>query len=109
MKTAPRRWKVSAIALPLLMVLSGCVATGGGYVEGVYEPAGYEYGGWGPRYHVAPPRGGDRRDEHEGERGGERRPEPAKQSTPHAYRPAPPSRPAPSIPTRPHYSRPHER
>ncbi len=103
MRSAPRRWKASAIGLPLLMVLSGCVATGGGYVEveGVYEPAGYEYVGWGPRYHVAPPRH-DRHDEHEGERGGERRPEPAKQSTPHAYRPAPPSRPAPSIPTREH-------
>jgi hypothetical protein len=102
MRTAPRRWKVSAIGLPILMMLSGCVATGGGYVEGVYEPAGYGYGGWGPRYHVAPPRGGERRDEHEGERRREQAPA-------RAYRPASPSRPAPSIPTRPHDSRPHER
>ena len=104
MRSAPRLWKVSAIGLPLVMVLSGCVATGGGYVEveGVYEPAGYEYVGWGPRYYVAPPRHGDRRDEHGSERGGERRPEHAKEPPSRTYRPAPPSRPAPSIPTREH-------
>jgi len=98
-----RRWRVSGLGLLLLTGLSACTVTGGGgYVEGVYEPAGYDYGGWGPRYHVAPSRGGERRDEHGGERGGERRSEPAKQAPSHAYRPAPPSRPAPSIPTRPH-------
>lgn len=99
----PRRWKVSALGVLLLAALSACTVTdGGGYVEGVYEPAGYEYGGWGRGYHVAPFRGGERREENGGERGGERRPEPAKPSPPHAYRPAPPSRQAPSIPTRPH-------
>jgi len=102
MSIVPRRWRVSALGLLLLTALSGCTVTGGGYVEGVYEPAGYEYGGWGPRYHVAPTRGGDRRDGHGEERGGERRPEQTKQSPSRAYRPAPPSRPAPSIPTRPH-------
>ena len=102
MITVPRRWSASALGLVLLTALSACTVSGGGYVEGVYEPAGYEYGGWGPRYHVAPPRRDDRRDEHREERGGERRPEPAQQSPPRAYRPAPPSRPAPSIPTRPH-------
>lgn len=107
MRTTPRRWKVSAIGLLLLMVLSGCVATGGGYVEAVYEPAGYEYRGWGTRYHVAPPRSGERHDEHRGERGDERRPEQARR--PRAYRPAPPSRQAPSIPARPHDSRSYER
>ncbi|HEX4153632.1 MAG TPA: hypothetical protein VHY75_15600 [Steroidobacteraceae bacterium] len=28
-----------------------------GYVGGYYEPWGYEYGGWGNRYWVGPPRG----------------------------------------------------
>lgn len=102
MNTVPRRWRVSALGLLLLTAMCACTAGGGVYVEGVYEPAGYEYGGWGPGYHVAPPRRVERGDEHRGERGGEHRPEPAKQSPPHAYRQAPPSRPAPSIPTRPH-------
>ena len=31
---------------------------GVGYVGDYYEPYGYDYGGWGGRYHVGPPRGG---------------------------------------------------
>jgi hypothetical protein len=31
---------------------------GVGYVGGYYEPWGYDYGGWGGRYRVGPPRGG---------------------------------------------------
>ena len=30
---------------------------GVGYVGDYYEPWGYDYGGWGGRYHVGPPRG----------------------------------------------------
>lgn len=101
MNIIARRWKVRALGLLLLGSLSACTVGGEGYVGGVYEPAGSDYGGWGPGYYVAPPRRGERHDEHRGERGGERRSEPAKQPSPHAYRPAPPSRPAPSIPSRP--------
>jgi hypothetical protein len=102
MNIVPRRWRVRALGFVLLAALCACTVTGGGYVGGVYEPSGYEYGGWGPGYHVAPPRGGERGDAHGGDHGGQRRPEQATQSPPRAYRPAPPSRPAPSIPTRPH-------
>jgi hypothetical protein len=87
MNIVPQRWRVSALGLLLLTVLCACAVTGGGYVGGVYEPSGYDYGGWRPGYHVGPPRGGERRPE---------------RSSPHAYRPAPRSRPTPSIPTRPH-------
>jgi hypothetical protein len=31
---------------------------GVGYVGDYYEPWGYDYGGWGGRYHVGPPPGG---------------------------------------------------
>ena len=109
MNIVTRRWSVRALGFLLLAMLYACLVPDAGYVGGVYEPTGYVYGAWGPGYHVGPPpRGGERHDEHKGERGSERRPEQAKQS-PRAYRPAPPSRPAPSIPTRPHESRPHER
>ncbi len=51
----------------MLLVLSACAVTGVGYDEtvgvgyvgGFYEPYGYDYGGWGGRYRVGPPRGGD--------------------------------------------------
>jgi hypothetical protein len=87
MNIAHRRWLVSTLGLLSLLGLSAClVGRGGGYVGGVYEPSGYEYGGWGSGYHVAPPRDGDRRRE---------------QSTSHVYRPAPPDRRTPKIPTRP--------
>jgi len=93
MNIAPQRWRVSALGLLLLAGLCACIAIGPGYdggvgvgyVGGYYEPYGFDYGGWEPGYHVAPPRGGERR--------------PA-QSAPHAYRPAPSSRSTPSIPTR---------
>jgi len=87
MKIVPRRWRVSALGILLLTVLSACTVGGGGYVGGVYEPYGSDYGGWGSGYHVAPSRRGERRVE---------------QPSPRAYRPAPRSRPSPSIPTRPH-------
>jgi hypothetical protein len=87
MNTVHQRWRMSAFGLLLLALLSACAETGGGYVVGAYGPSAYDYGGWGPGYHVAPPRGGERRPE---------------RSSPRAYRPAPRSRPAPSIPTRPH-------
>ena len=81
-----RRWMVSALGFLLLATLYACLVPDVGYVGGVYEPSGSDYGGWGPGYHVAPPRRGERRPE---------------QSSPHAYRPADRSRPAPSIPSRP--------
>jgi hypothetical protein len=81
-----RRWRVSTLVL-LLTALCACLVPGGGYVSGVYEPSGYDYGGWGPGYYVGPARRGERR---------------AEAPSPHAYRPAPRSRPAPPIPTRPH-------
>ncbi len=103
MNTAPRRWSGPVLGFLLLAVLVACTVTGdGGYVGVAYEPPGYEYGGWGPRYYVAPPRGGEHRDEHAGERGGEHRAEPPRPAPPRSYRPVAPSRPAPSIPTRPH-------
>lgn len=85
-KSIIRRWKVSALGFLVLTVLVACTVTPGGYVGGVYEPSGSDYGGWGPGYHVGPARHGERREEH---------------SSNHAYRPAAPSRPAPSIPSRP--------
>ena len=91
MKNVPQRWKVRALAFLLVTALYACLVPGEAYVGGTYEPTGYEYGGWGPGYHVGPP-----------PRGGERRPERPPQAPPRAYRPAPPSRQAPSIPTRPH-------
>lgn len=102
-----RPWKMRALGLAALVSLAGCTVSGEGYVGAVYEPAGYEYGGWETGYYVAPPRHGhrddryDRRDEHRAEvRHVE--PVPAPQpSSRYAYRPAPSSRPAPSIPTRP--------
>jgi hypothetical protein len=70
MKRMPRTWLGAAVGTFALMSLAGCVAGGGyggdvgvgyvGYVGEVYEPAGYEYGGWGRGYRVGPPRGGVR-------------------------------------------------
>src|SRR5471032_206636 len=88
MSVSVRRWLAGALGLALLAVLNACVAGGAGYDDGAeisygadfYEPYGYEYGGWGPRYHVGPPRGA------------ERRPERPSSSRPPAYRPAAPSR-----------------
>jgi hypothetical protein len=86
---------LSGLGIGVLILLGGCVADGGGYDGAVgvsyqadfYEPYGYEYGGWGGRYHVGPPRGGERRPDHS--------------SGAPAYHPAAPSRAMPSIPSRP--------
>jgi hypothetical protein len=100
MNTLRRRWKESALGLLVIAVLYACTLSGEGYVGGVYDPPGYEYGSWGHDYYVAPPRvrghGGYGGDEHHAEQPRQQQPER------HAYRPAPPSRQAPSIPTRPH-------
>lgn len=97
MSSSLRRWFAGALGIALLMVLNACVVGGPGYEGGAevsygadfYEPYGYEYGGWGPRYHVGPPRGA------------ERRPERPSGSRAPAYRPAAPLRSMPSIPSRP--------
>jgi len=59
-------------ALAMLGGLAACAVEGPGYGEvdygyvgGYYEPYGYDYGGWGGRYHVGPPgRGGGRAEGH---------------------------------------------
>jgi hypothetical protein len=90
-------WPIVGLAAGMFTVLSGCFVTTGRYggavdVYGVdyFEPSGYDYHGWGPAYHVAPPRGD--RDDHDRPAHAENR-----QAQP-AYRPASPSRPVPSIP-----------
>ena len=100
------RWlSLVLVVLTLMVLLSGCVVTGGGYgyadYGGIgaayYEPSGIDYGGWGAGYYVAPFRDGDHRlrGDHHRPAGGERR-----ASAP-AYRPAPASRTMPSIPSQP--------
>ena len=86
MTNLPQRWMMRALGLLLFTGLCACLTGGGGYIGGVYEPNGYDYGGWGRSYQVGPPRGHDRRPQ---------RPQA------HTYRAAPESRPIPSIPTRP--------
>ncbi len=89
------RRSMRGLIVVLFAAVAGCVAGGGydggvgvGYAVDLYEPGGYDYGGWGPGYGVGPPRrGGDqgRADSH---------------AAPHrAYRPASPSRSMPSLPT----------
>jgi hypothetical protein len=98
MKATVLRGLTGVLGIALLTLLPGCVADGGGaYYEGggvdvtygadFYEPWGYEYGGWGPGYWVAPGRRGDHRPDWGGR-------------APPVYRPAPPSHPMPSIPGR---------
>jgi hypothetical protein len=63
MSTKSVPWYLSIGGFVLLGILSACavgVGYGGpvGYEGGFYEPYGYDYGGWGGRYHVGPPRGG---------------------------------------------------
>ena len=87
-------WKTVLIAGASLAVVCACAVggpgydgyEGAGYVGGYYEPWGYDYGGWGRRYRVGPPRGGYGRDGGHGSPGG---------------RPTHGGRPAPSIPGRP--------
>ena len=61
---ASRHHDPAAVGVLALMSLSACVVGGYdggggvGYVGGVYEPGGYEYGRWGSGYRVGPPRGG---------------------------------------------------
>jgi len=97
MKAAVKRAFTAALGAAIFTLLQGCVVGGGGYYEGgavgvsydadYYEPYGYEYGGWGGRYRVGPPRGG----EHRPDGGGRQAP---------SYRPAAPSHSMPSIPSR---------
>lgn len=67
----PRAWgAIAAAALCATLGMLGACAVSGpgydsgyagvdvGYVGGYYEPWGYDYGGWGGRYHVGPPAGG---------------------------------------------------
>ncbi len=94
-------WKIGGLGCALLG-LAACAVSGGGvaydgytdvgvgYAGGFYEPYGYDYGGWGGRYHVGPPRGGARPEGHPGGGGG--RP---------VGHPGGGGRPAPSIPGRP--------
>jgi hypothetical protein len=90
MNIVARRWRVSVLGFLLLTVLSACLVSGEVYDPGVvYAPAGYTYGGWGPRYHVGPPRGGEYQPQ---------------RPPPRAYRPAPQARQIPTIPTHPHGS-----
>jgi hypothetical protein len=89
--------------------LAGCAVSGGGvgvgvdanlgYDAGYYEPYGYEYGGWGPGYGVAPWRGdrGDhgRHDDHPRDN------QPHDRGHAPAYRPAPAGHSTPSLPSHP--------
>jgi|ERR1700677_1574342 hypothetical protein len=96
MRIKPPRWKMVLIAGASFAAVTACAvggydgyAGGGvdvGYVGGYYEPCCYDYGGWGGRYRVGPPRGGI-------EHGGAR-PSPG-------GHPVGGGRPAPSIPGRP--------
>ena len=67
-------WSALAFTAVLLATLSsGCAAGGGyGYDAQYYQRGGYNYGGWGPNYAVAPVRvevhEGDHHDEHGGGR-----------------------------------------
>ncbi len=74
MNSMSRAWKLCAVGLFAITGLAACVVAGydgggggvdvgyTGYVGGIYEPGGYEYGGWGRGYRVAPPRGGIHRE-----------------------------------------------
>lgn len=89
--------------LTLLLALSGCAVTGVGvsgdvgvgYSSGYYEPYGYDYGGWGSNYYVAPWHGRDYRDQYRGLPPGARPRSPA-------FRPPAPNRSMPSLPGGPH-------
>ena len=138
MNIVPPRWSNRSVSLMLFAALSGCVVTGAGYdadvgfsedvgisfIQGVFQPYDYDYGGWVPGYHVGPPHRGEPRHEgspHEDDRGPRQssHPEPSRQPyqpgpqsrpspqptrpgpSPRRYQPAPPSKATPSIPTRP--------
>lgn len=67
-------WPAFAFGVVLLTAMSSGCATGSGYGydAAYYQRAGYNYGGWGPNYTVAPVRvevhEGDHHDEHGGGR-----------------------------------------
>jgi hypothetical protein len=97
MSNLRHRALAAAVAALTLTGLYSCAVTGVGvegdvgvgYAGDYYEPYGYEYGGWGGRYHVGPGRGFDHRDDHRDDHHGGHAP---------AYRPAPSGRSAPSLP-----------
>ncbi len=70
MRIESASWSRGLGASLLLLIMSACVGVGYdgevGYVGGVYEPYGYDYGGWGGGYHVGPPRGAPRGAPHGG-------------------------------------------
>lgn len=82
------------VACMLVVLLLGCVSTGGVYYEGgdYYEPYVYDYGGWGPDFYVVP-----FHEEHHN--GGDHRPTEGRHYE-RAYRSAPASHSIPSIPSR---------
>ncbi len=66
-------WSAGALWIGFLaLISSGCAVSGGGYGYDAqyYQSYGYNYGGWGPQYTVAPVRvdvhDGDHHDEHGG-------------------------------------------
>jgi hypothetical protein len=92
------RWLAIAFMVwTLTVLLSGCFFPGGGYGyddgggigAAYYGPPGYDYGGWGHGYQVAPFRRGDHRTISGGGR-----------SSARAYKSAPASHSMPSIPSR---------
>jgi hypothetical protein len=110
MKTVLRRGRLLLLAMIALAAiaftpLTGCVASAGAYAgdgEYYYDAPGYVvYDGWGPNYHVGPPREGHHDDHHDDHHD-------SHPAHPPAYRPAPSSRAVPSIPTQSHSApRPH--
>jgi hypothetical protein len=90
------RWLAVAFVLcTLTVLLYGCILPPGGYEydnSGIepnyYEPYGFDYGGWGHGYQVAPFRGGDHRPTGGGGHASGR-----------TYRSAPVSHSMPSIPS----------
>ncbi len=82
------------VACMFVLLLFGCVATGGAYYEGgdYYEPYGYDYGGWGPDYYVVP--------FHEEHHHGDEQHHVEGRHDERSYRSAPASRSIPSIPSR---------
>ena len=79
-------WSAFAFGVVLLTtVSSGCTVSGGyGYDAAYYQRAGYNYGGWGPNYAVAPVRVEVREDGHHDEHGGAR-PVPSIPSDSHSH------------------------
>ncbi len=96
MSISLRRVGLGVLGCLMLAMVAACVASvgvagddyydGPGYVDGGYVGTGVVYGGW-DRYHVGPPRGGERRHDDRA----------------HSYRPADRSHPTPSIPNRAHH------